>query len=178
MPKLKCNFQDVSLLLLALHKPSANPDTHDRVPAQTNTRPASRRRQEFRLQFSFKEYQTPGRVRRFCHQRCCQGRCSNTTECCVDLIQPNPYCLNPPSAPSQGGRDVSHSFLALFFQGALNRHSQNHLFCRKSDLLSSVSLKGPWTIPFSSVPQTLVRFVSLLSITRRGDALGEPPVVA
>ncbi|CAJ1350436.1 unnamed protein product, partial [Effrenium voratum] len=29
-----------------------------------------------------------------------EGRCSNTTECCVDLIQPNPYCLNPPSAPS------------------------------------------------------------------------------
>lgn len=29
-----------------------------------------------------------------------EARCSNTTECCVDLIQPNPYCLSPPSPPS------------------------------------------------------------------------------
>lgn len=32
----------------------------------------------------------------------CEARCSNTTECCVDLIQPNPYCLSPPSPPSSG----------------------------------------------------------------------------
>ncbi|CAK9038860.1 unnamed protein product [Durusdinium trenchii] len=29
-----------------------------------------------------------------------EARCANTTECCVDLIQPNPYCLSPPSPPS------------------------------------------------------------------------------
>ena len=29
-----------------------------------------------------------------------EARCSNTTECCVDLIQPNPYCLSPPAPPS------------------------------------------------------------------------------
>eukprot|EP00438_Fugacium_kawagutii_P007654 Skav232202 [mRNA] locus=scaffold2626:11427:12758:- [translate_table: standard] len=29
-----------------------------------------------------------------------QARCSNTTECCAALVQPNRYCLNPGTAPS------------------------------------------------------------------------------
>lgn len=29
-----------------------------------------------------------------------KARCSNTTECCAALVQPNKYCLNPGTAPS------------------------------------------------------------------------------
>lgn len=48
-----------------------------------------------------------------------EARCANTTECCVDLIQPNPYCLSPPSPPSP-----------LTFQSECDTASK----CREKDL--------------------------------------------
>mmetsp|Transcript_38870 Transcript_38870/g.72269 ORF Transcript_38870/g.72269 Transcript_38870/m.72269 type:complete len:439 (+) Transcript_38870:60-1376(+) len=72
-----------------------------------------------------------------------EARCSNTTECCAEVIQPSAYCLNPPVGPSPLSLETSCDGASKcrekdlqnklgFFEAKLAEYNDAYEACEKS----------------------------------------------